>query len=51
MALNQDSMKEPKVEERFADNGEHSHYVLVDVETGELLWSESPEDKVQVRPH
>lgn len=33
-------MKEPKVVERFADNGEHSHYELVDVETGNVLWRE-----------
>ena len=33
-------MKEPKVVERFADNGEHSHYELVDAETGNVLWRE-----------
>lgn len=36
-------MKEPKVIERFADNGEHSHYELIDVETGDILWSEEME--------
>lgn len=34
-------MKEPKVIEMFADNGEHSHWQLVD-ENGEILWSEEP---------
>ena len=34
-------MKEPKVSEMFADNGEHSHWQLVD-ENGEILWSEEP---------
>lgn len=34
-------MKEPKVIERFADNGEHSHWQLID-ENGEILWSEEP---------
>lgn len=32
-------MKEPKVIEVYADNGEHSHYQLID-EIGEILWSE-----------
>lgn len=35
-------MKEPKVVERFADNGEHSHWELID-ENGNVLWVE-PED-------
>jgi len=34
-------MKEPKVIEIFADNGEHSHWQLID-ENGEILWSEEP---------
>ena len=34
-------MKEPKVIEMFADNGEHSHWQLID-EHGEVLWSEEP---------
>ena len=34
-------MKEPKVIEMFADNGEHSHWKLID-ENGEILWSEEP---------
>ena len=36
-------MKEPKVIERFADNGGHSHYELIDIETHEVLWSEDTE--------
>lgn len=32
-------MKEPKVIEMFADNGEHSHWQLVN-EAGEVVWSE-----------
>jgi len=34
-------MKCPTIDERFADNGEHSHWVLVDASTGETLWDES----------
>ena len=37
-------MKEPKVIEKFADNGEHSHWKLIDDETGEVLWSEEPKE-------
>lgn len=33
-------MKEPKVIEKFADNGEHSHWELIDSNTGKILWSE-----------
>lgn len=33
-------MKEPKVIEKFADNGEHSHWELIAPDTGILLWSE-----------
>ena len=32
------------INEVFADNGEHSHWNLIDKETGENLWSESPEE-------
>ena len=31
----------PKVQEIFADNGEHSHFELFDTLTGATLWSES----------
>lgn len=40
-------MKKPKVIEKFADNGEHSHYQLVDVESGEVIWSEDPTEANQ----
>lgn len=30
----------PLIVERFADNGEHSHFELIDLENGELLWSD-----------
>lgn len=32
-----------KMIERFADNGEHSHYELIDVDSGCVLWSEDTE--------
>jgi hypothetical protein len=34
----------PIVCEAFADNGEHSHWRLIDPKTGKLLWSELPEE-------
>lgn len=37
-------MKAPIVIERYADNGEHSHYELVDAETHEVLWGSGEED-------
>ena len=40
-------MNRPTIVERFADNGDHSHYALIDTETGELLWSEAPEEEIQ----
>lgn len=40
-------MNKPKVIEKFADNGEHSHWELIDSDTGIVLWSEmSPEDEI-----
>lgn len=33
-------MEKPIINEVFADNGEHSHWELINAETGELLWSE-----------
>jgi site-specific DNA-adenine methylase len=36
-------MEKPTIIERFADNGEHSHYVLCDKD-GNTLWSEAPEE-------
>ena len=37
-------MKKPEVIEVYADNGQLSHYALVDTETGNKLWSEAPEE-------
>jgi len=34
----------PIVSEAFADNGEHSHWRLIEPETGKLLWSGFPEE-------
>jgi hypothetical protein len=39
-----DHIEKPVVNEVFTDNGEHSHWNLIDVETGENLWSEFPEE-------
>lgn len=33
-------MEKPIINEVFADNGEHSHWELIDSESGKLLWSE-----------
>ena len=38
-------MEKPILVEVFADNGEFSHWKLVNVETGETIWEE-PEDGV-----
>ena len=40
------TMKEPKVIEMFADNGEHSHWQLIN-EEGEVIWSE---DSSEITP-
>ncbi|MEB3150552.1 MAG: hypothetical protein VKL60_16260 [Sphaerospermopsis sp.] len=32
-------MNRPTVVERYADNGEHSHWDLIDTDTGETLWT------------
>jgi hypothetical protein len=34
----------PILNEVFADNGEHSHWVLIDPSSGKKLWSELPEE-------
>lgn len=34
----------PVLSEAFADNGEHSHWRLIDANTGDLLWTEAPEE-------
>lgn len=40
-------MKKPEIIEKFTDNGEHSHWILIDSNTGEILWSEiSPKMKL-----
>lgn len=40
-------MNKPEVVERFTDNGEHSHWELINPSTGDVLWSEvSPEDEI-----
>lgn len=33
-------MNKPTIKECFADNGEHSHWELIDSDTGEVLWKE-----------
>jgi hypothetical protein len=33
-------MEQPLIVERFSDNGEHSHWEVINSVTGELLWSE-----------
>ena len=33
-------MNQPRLKECFADNGEHSHWELIDSDTGEVLWTE-----------
>ena len=35
---------EPKVIEVFSDNGEHSHWTLINPESGVKLWSEDPQE-------
>lgn len=30
----------PKVIREYADNGEHSHYKLIEITTGKILWEE-----------
>lgn len=38
-------MKKPILVERFADNGEHSHWDLIDSETQETMWTGDQELK------
>lgn len=35
-------MNKPTIVEVFADDGQHSHWQLLDTDTGEALWSEDP---------
>ncbi|MFV0470011.1 MAG: hypothetical protein ACK5MK_13930 [Dysgonomonas sp.] len=37
----------PILLENYADNGAFSHWSLIDSDTGELLWSEAPEEEIQ----
>lgn len=32
------------IDEAFTDNGEHSHWRLIDANTGDLVWTENPEE-------
>ena len=32
-------MNKPVLVERFTDNGEHSHWDLINADTGEMLWT------------
>lgn len=46
-------MEKPKLVEKFADNGEHSHWELVDNKTGQMLWRENDpmDEKVIIEGH
>lgn len=47
------NIQQPKfiLDEVFADNGEHSHWSLIDASTGVKVWSEDPEEcKAQGHP-
>ena len=37
-------MNKPIIKKVYTDNGDLSHYTLIDVESGEKLWSEFPEE-------
>lgn len=39
-----DFEKKPIIVEQYADNGEFSHWHLIDPQTGEVLWSSFPEE-------
>lgn len=47
---NIDFSKDLKLIERFADNGEHSHWEFIDVKTGETLWSQNESDESKPLP-
>lgn len=38
-------MNKPEIIEVYDDNGEHSHWELIDSDTGVKLWSEDPVEK------
>ena len=39
-------MIKPFLEDSHSDNGTHSHWNLIDSETGELLWTEDEEEEM-----
>lgn len=39
-------LNKPTIVEQFADNGAHSHWELINTNTGEILWSEWPDDVI-----
>jgi len=44
MSEARDENKPPVIVEIYADNGEHSHFKLIDSETGETLWEGREDD-------
>lgn len=40
-------MNKPILIERCADNGAFSHWVLIQEETGDFLWSEAPDEETR----
>lgn len=42
-------MEKPIINEVFTDNGEHSHWELIDIDDGKLLWSEDIEESNNIR--
>ena len=46
-------MKKEQLEvvERYTDNGEFSHCALIDILTGNILWSECPGEEMQYVDH
>lgn len=39
-------MEKPIVNEVFTDNGDISHYELIEITTGNILWSSFPEETI-----
>lgn len=37
----------PLIVEIYTDNGEHSHFKLIDIETGKILWEENEESNLE----
>lgn len=42
-------MNKPTLKECFADNGEHSHWELIDTDTGKVLWTEEEKDCIEFK--